>query len=89
MNAKTKIKTSKVIRGRCYACDAAAVGLRDRRPEGGDLEKACARHAEAVAQAICQFCDGVVRPGSIDLDGHWAHARCHNLACDDKQGVNS
>lgn len=32
---------------RCYACDAPAVGFRDRRPEGGQLERACVRHAEA------------------------------------------
>lgn len=31
---------------RCYACDARASGTRDRRPEGGKLEQACARHAD-------------------------------------------
>lgn len=31
--------------GRCYA-DARAIGARDRRPEGGKVEQACARHAE-------------------------------------------
>lgn len=34
------------VRGKCYACDADAVGLRDRRPEGHAMEKACARHAD-------------------------------------------
>lgn len=32
----------------CYACDATASGVRDRRPEGGNIEAACARHAEPV-----------------------------------------
>lgn len=30
----------------CYACDAEASGIRDRRPEGGIIEVACARHAD-------------------------------------------
>ena len=30
----------------CYACDAPAIGVRDRRPEGGKLEHACKRHQE-------------------------------------------
>jgi hypothetical protein len=30
----------------CYACDARAIGTRDRRPEGGLVEKACVRHAD-------------------------------------------
>lgn len=34
---------------RCYACDGVAVGTRDRRPEGGSLETACARHAEVAS----------------------------------------
>jgi hypothetical protein len=32
---------------RCYACDAPAIGTRDRRPEGGELEQACVRHTDA------------------------------------------
>lgn len=32
--------------GGCYACDGAAIGFRDRRPEGGRLEHACERHAD-------------------------------------------
>lgn len=31
---------------KCYACDATAVGLRDRRPEGGKVERACVRHTD-------------------------------------------
>lgn len=31
---------------RCYACDARAVGTRDRRAEGGRVERACARHTD-------------------------------------------
>lgn len=37
-----------VARPVCYACDAAPVGTRDRRPEGGGIEAACARHADPV-----------------------------------------
>ena len=33
---------------RCYACDAPAASVRDRRPEGGRLEHACVRHAETL-----------------------------------------
>ena len=34
----------------CYACDATPVGTRDRRPEGGGIEAACARHADHVGE---------------------------------------
>lgn len=37
-----------VARPVCYACDAVPVGTRDRRPEGGGIEAACARHADPV-----------------------------------------
>lgn len=30
----------------CYACNAEACGIRDRRPEGGTVEAACALHAD-------------------------------------------
>ena len=65
--------------GACYACDARAVGLRDRRPEGGALETACARHADPTIAVYCAciYCDGVVRAGSLDIDGSFAHAKCH------------
>lgn len=33
----------------CCACDARAVGFRDRRAEGGNVELACERHAEPGA----------------------------------------
>lgn len=36
---------------RCYACDGAVTGLRDRRPEGGKLEPACPRHADPTLPA--------------------------------------
>jgi hypothetical protein len=52
------IRTSKEIGGKCYACDAAAVGARDCRPEGGDVEPACARHAERrPVIVVCMYCD--------------------------------
>jgi hypothetical protein len=67
----------------CYACDGRAVGLRDRRPEGGRMEKACARHAEPSIRVFqaCMYCMGPVRKGSIEIDGAWAHASCHREAC--------
>lgn len=74
------IQTAKVVGGKCYACDAKAVGLRDCRPEGGELEKACERHAEARAQAICSYCMGGIRRGALDVDGYWAHVRCERAA---------
>ena len=36
---------------RCYACDARAIGTRDRRAEGGRLERACVRHADSLGAA--------------------------------------
>ncbi|HTQ41883.1 MAG TPA: hypothetical protein VMI75_03930 [Polyangiaceae bacterium] len=64
--------------GRCYACGAAAVGLRDRRPEGGDLEAACRRHADPTIPTYeaCIFCDAPVRAGSLVIDGEFAHKKC-------------
>lgn len=65
--------------GRCYACDCSAVGFRDRRPEGKDLEPACERHAEpsVTVYRACIYCNGVVRAGSLMIDGDYAHAKCH------------
>jgi hypothetical protein len=40
------VKAAPRYSARCYACDATATGLRDRRPEGGTLESACKRHAD-------------------------------------------
>ena len=73
------------IRGRCYACDGAAVGIRDRRPEGGDVEKACARHADPrlTARHVCMYCGAAVRQGSLTVDGDHAHRACHVDACRD------
>lgn len=64
--------------GTCYACGARATGLRDRRPEGGDLEPACNRHKDPRIQTYdaCIFCDGPVRTGSLVIDGDFAHAKC-------------
>ncbi len=65
---------------RCYACDGAACGVRDRRPEGGMLEAACARHADPTIKAFaaCMFCSG---PGpSLSIDGDFAHKKCHAKA---------
>lgn len=68
--------------GPCYACDARSVGLRDLRPEGGDLEVACRRHADPSIEtyAACMYCDGPVRAGSLEIDGNFAHAKCHREA---------
>jgi hypothetical protein len=68
---------------RCYACDACVAGYRDRRPEGGRLELACARHADPaiVTFNACSYCDGPVRKGSIVIDGVFAHAACERAGC--------
>ena len=65
---------------RCYACDAPACGVRDRRPEGGMVEAACKRHADPTIRAFaaCMFCSGA-RP-SIVIDGDFAHKGCHEKA---------
>ena len=63
---------------RCYACDAAPSGLRDRRPECGELEIACPRHSDPTIRAVpsCIYCDGPVRRGSWVMDGEFVHAAC-------------
>lgn len=65
------------ISTRCYACDAPACGVRDRRPEGGSLEAACARHAEPTikSHAACCYCSAP-RP-TLVIDGDLAHKACH------------
>lgn len=65
--------------GRCYACDAKATGLRDRQPEGGSVEPACARHADPTIAVYCAciYCNGAIRSGSLDVDGLFAHKSCH------------
>jgi hypothetical protein len=67
---------------RCYACDAPAAGVRDRRPEGGDTESACARHRDTTIRgfAACIYCSGP-RPSRM-FDGEFAHVTCHTEACD-------
>lgn len=68
-------------RSKCYACSGRTVGVRDRRPEGGEVEPACARHADPTlwAVAVCMYCDGP-NP-SLDVDGDFAHKKCHAEAC--------
>lgn len=67
----------------CYACDASPVGLRDLRPEGKDLEVACARHADPSIRIFqaCIYCTTPVRRGSLCVDGNFAHAACHAEVC--------
>lgn len=69
--------------GTCYACQATAVGFRDRRPEGGSLEPACGRHADPTVASFdaCVYCDGPVRAGSLVIDSEFAHKGCHEGAC--------
>jgi hypothetical protein len=71
--------------GRCYACDAKATGLRDRRPAGGELETACPRHADPslVVVLCCMYCSEPTRKGSVVIDGDHAHKACHKDACSD------
>jgi len=67
----------------CYACGACATGLRDRRPEGGEIEMACPRHAEPGIRPVlcCMYCNEPTRKGSLVIDGDQAHAACHREAC--------
>lgn len=69
--------------GNCYACDAKAVGLRDRRPEGGELENACTRHRDPTIQTYnaCVKCMGPTRKGSLDVGGQNWHRKCHEEEC--------
>jgi len=65
---------------KCYACDSGeAVGVRDRRPEGGMIEAACARHADPTTPAYpsCAICQGPIKPTSYDVDGTFVHKACH------------
>ncbi len=80
MCATLAVKVYKL--GGCYACGAKAVGLRDRRPEGGEVEPACARHAEPrlVPVLVCIYCGEPTRKRAISVDGEGAHARCHREA---------
>lgn len=82
---KTETKTGRLAHhgGDCYACQKAAVGYRDRRPEGGELESGCESHADPTIKVYpaCIFCDGVVRAGSVNIDREHAHASCHREDC--------
>ena len=66
--------------GTCYACNHAAVGFRDQRPEGGMLEPACGRHADPTIKTYdaCIYCDGPVKTGSLVVDTDFAHKKCHH-----------
>jgi hypothetical protein len=65
--------------GDCYACEQRATGLRDRRPEGGLLERACGKHKDPTIKTYdaCMYCDGPIRRGSLDVDRDFAHKSCH------------
>jgi hypothetical protein len=77
------VRTTKTVSGACYCCDGRAVGIRDRRPEGGDIERACARHEDPTLFPVfvCMYCDEPVRAGSVVVDGDYAHAKCHREEC--------
>jgi hypothetical protein len=65
---------------KCYACDSReAVGVRDRRQEGGMIEAACVRHADPTIPAYpaCALCSGPIKPNSYDVDGTLIHKACH------------
>lgn len=70
---------------KCYACSAKPVGLRDRRPEGGELEIACTRHADPriLVYEACIFCDGPARKGSLRIEGQFVHQSCYKLDSND------
>ena len=70
--------------GKCYACDAKAVGLCDRRKHYVEdaLVPACERHADPTVKCYeaCFYCNGQARKGSLDIEGNFAHAKCHREA---------
>ena len=78
-HARKSTKSLPFSTRKCYACDSEAVGVRDRRPEGGMIEAACARHADPTIPAYpaCYICNGRIRPTSYDVDGTWVHKACH------------
>lgn len=51
--------------------------------EGGELEAACARHADPTVAHFdaCCLCGGHVRTGSIVVDGEFVHRVCYTEAC--------
>jgi hypothetical protein len=65
--------------GRCYACDAKAVGLTRHYVLAAFVDElACKRHADPSIKVYdaCMFCNGPVRKGSVEIDGNFAHAKC-------------
>jgi hypothetical protein len=73
-------------RNSCYACSSEEiVGVRDRRPEGGELEAACSRHSDPKIPCFhgCIYCNGPVRKGSCKIDTDYAHKNCHKAECRD------
>jgi hypothetical protein len=68
----------------CYCCDAVPVGFADRTH---DAERgfvlACARHADSTIATYdaCIYCNGPVRKGGLDIDGDFAHVKCHKAEC--------
>ena len=79
MNTTTKLPQFSM---KCYACDAPAVGVRDRRPEGLELESACARHADPTRQSYptCMYCKEEVGDNELQIDHEFAHRDCHEGA---------
>ncbi len=70
----------------CYACDCTkVVGFRDRRPEGGDLEVACERHADPTIpiRKVCFMCLGPLGNGSVVIDGDTCHQKCFDADLND------
>ena len=67
---------------RCYACDAQATGTAEH---GRRVVPACTRHRDPDRGEHllknCIYCDQPVRAGSLDIDGFYAHKKCHREAC--------
>lgn len=70
---------------KCYACEATPVGIRDRRPEGGDIEVACERHADPTIEVFkaCRLCNGRLGNDYLMIDGQFIHTECERDADDD------
>jgi len=61
---------------KCYACDAGATGIRDRRPEGGRIEAACGRHADPTVPHLRGQLNGhsSITPGVLHvIQGNYGH----------------
>lgn len=68
---------------KCYACDSKSVGFADRSHDGEGMVCGCKRHADPTIRtfAACVYCSNPVRSGSVEVDGNFAHAKCHAEAC--------